>query len=68
MMEAHTDNRQDASDCESRIPEPCFHRWLVYRTVRRPRWTIRYKRCSLCSETSKTVQVGFVDARQWSSC
>ena len=38
---------------------------LVYRTRRTPRWTIRYRRCALCGSTSKTIQAGFVDARNW---
>jgi hypothetical protein len=30
----------------------CDHAWLIYRTVRRPAWTVRYRR-------------GFEDARTW---
>lgn len=38
---------------------------LTYRTVRRPSWTVRYKRCANCGACSKTVQRGFVDERNW---
>ena len=43
----------------------CDHAWLVYRTVRRPAWTIRYRRCRHCGECSKTIQRGFIDGRSW---
>lgn len=43
----------------------CDHHWLVYRTVRSQLWTVRYRRCRHCGATSKTVAVGYVDARNW---
>jgi len=43
----------------------CVHHWLVYRTVRRPAWTVRYRRCRHCGECSKSIQRGFEDARSW---
>lgn len=42
-----------------------FPRSLTYRTVRRPSWTVRYKRCANCGSTSKTIQRGFTDERVW---
>lgn len=38
---------------------------LVYKTVRRPSWTVRYKRCANCGTCSKTIQRGFIDERNW---
>lgn len=42
-----------------------FPRPLVYRTIRGPVWTRRYRRCANCGSTSKTIQRGFVDERNW---
>ena len=58
----------DASQAKSESVGCCSHpRVLVYRTVRHERWTIRYRRCHHCGATTKTVQAGFVDGRQWAS-
>jgi hypothetical protein len=43
----------------------CDHAWLIYRTVRRPAWTVRYRRCRHCGACSKSIQRGFEDARTW---
>ena len=43
----------------------CDHAWLVYRTVRHPAWTVRYRRCRHCGECSKSIQRGFTDQRNW---
>lgn len=42
-----------------------FPRPLIYRTIRGPVWTRRYRRCANCGGTSKTIQRGFVDERNW---
>jgi hypothetical protein len=59
--EDNDDQDQKPADrcCEDAHP-------LVYRTIRRPRWTVRYRRCRACGATSKTVSAGeFVDERRW---
>lgn len=43
----------------------CDHAWLVYRTVRHPAWTVRYRRCRHCGQCSKSIQRGFTDQRNW---
>jgi hypothetical protein len=43
----------------------CDHAWLIYRTVRRPAWTVRYRRCSNCGATSKSIAKVFIDQRNW---
>lgn len=47
--------------CDS--PKP-----LIYRTRRTLHWTVRYRRCQRCGQTSKTVAVGFTDQRVWFDC
>lgn len=42
-----------------------FPRPLIYRTIRGPVWTRRYRRCANCGTTSKTIQKGFIDERNW---
>jgi hypothetical protein len=48
-----------------RLATGCDHAWLIYRTIRGSRFTVRYRRCRHCGECSKTIQAGFVDARSW---
>ncbi len=42
-----------------RVPEKCDcgGRRLTYATVQSERYTIRYKRCDVCHETSKSIQI-----------
>ena len=38
---------------------------LVYRTIRGARFTVRYRRCSNCGATSKSIAKVFIDQRNW---
>lgn len=42
-----------------RVPErcQCGGRCLVYATIQHERYTVRYRRCSCCHETSKSIQM-----------
>jgi hypothetical protein len=42
-----------------RVPEKCDcgGRRLTYATVQSERYTIRYRRCDSCGETSKSIQI-----------
>jgi hypothetical protein len=48
-----------------RLATGCEHAWLIYRTVRRPAWTVRYRRCRHCGQCSKSIARGFTDGRSW---
>ena len=48
-----------------RLATGCDHAWLVYRTIRGARFTVRYRRCRHCGQCSKTIQRGFTDGRNW---
>jgi hypothetical protein len=43
-----------------RIParcELCHGRALIYCTIEHERYVVRYRRCDVCHETSKTIQM-----------